>query len=113
MDERPLEPGSERREVVERTEVVHGDATRVPERDRVVVHDRSSGVGWILLIPLLLIVLALLWYVFARGERQTIDVPAVEVPTVEAPAPDQRIEINLPERREVVPETPARTEPQP
>jgi hypothetical protein len=111
MEERPRDPGVEREEVVERREVVERDtrAGPPPERDRVVVHERRGPGPAIWIIPLLIVVGLLLWYVLTRGERTQIQVPEIEAPRIEAPSPEpQRIEINLPERTE-----PAQPAPQP
>jgi hypothetical protein len=94
MDERPREPRVERHEVVERHETVERDG----RAETVTVHQRPSN-AWLWMIPLLLIVLLLLWYVLSRGERNQIELPAIDRPVVESPQPDRRIEIQLPERQ--------------
>jgi hypothetical protein len=113
MEERPRDPGVERQEVIERREVVERDRPV----DRVTVHERSGGTAaWIWIVPLLLVVLLLLWYVMTRGEPTQLEVPTIQTPTVEAPRqPDTRIEIQLPERAPAQPDAPAAqpTEPQP
>jgi len=84
-----------RREIVEHREVVERSVG--PERDPV----RQSGpnLNWLLLTVLLLVVVALTWFIFSRGEPQRpldnvqINVPTVEVPTVRE---ERRIEVQVP-----------------
>ncbi len=103
MDERPRDPNIERQEVVERREIVERDRPV----DRVTVHERRGPSPAIWLIPLLIVVALLLWYVMTRGERTQLEVPTIEAPRIESPQPDTRIEIQLPERSPAPAEAPA------
>jgi hypothetical protein len=94
MDEIPREPRVERHEIVERHETVE----RNGDPDTVTVHQRPSN-AWLWMIPLLVVVLLLLWYVLSRGESSQIELPSIERPVVESPQPDRTIEIQLPERQ--------------
>jgi hypothetical protein len=100
MDERPRDPNIERQEVVERREIVERDRTVARDPvDRVTVHESRGPRAAIWLIPLVIVVALLLWYVMSRGQPTQLEVPSIEAPRIESPQPDTRIEIELPERR--------------
>jgi hypothetical protein len=105
MEDRPREPVPPRDEVVERHEVVEQRVTR----DGAYRGGTRPVSSWIWLVPLLIVVVLLVWYVLTRGERREgpIEVPRMETPTIERPAPEQRIEIEMPAPREQQPAAPA------
>jgi hypothetical protein len=100
MNERPEQPAAERREVIERREIVDGPAERPPRAD-----PRPRGAPaatvWLWLIPLLAVVVFLVWFILSRGEPQNplqnleVDVttprveppPQQQAPRIEVPAP--------------------------
>jgi hypothetical protein len=90
--EHPPEPPLEREEVVER-QVVTESRTYPAARTR----DRTWGL-W--LIPLLVVVIALVWYALTRGQPQSVTIPEVEVPAAEPARTEQRIEIDVVEPRQ-------------
>jgi hypothetical protein len=98
-------PPPERDEVIERREVVERrtPADRAPVRETVrePVREpaRGPGVTPIVLVLLLLVVIGLVYFIFARGQpAQPLDNVQIEVPTVEAPvvSEERRIEIQTP-----------------
>jgi hypothetical protein len=122
MDESTRRPTPGPGERIERTEVVQNtsDATRRPapgervERHEVVERVASDAAPppratpmWVWVLPLVLVVLALAWFIFARGEPADplsslpdVDVdPVVEQTRIEAPT----VEISPPPVIEVVP----------
>jgi cytoskeletal protein RodZ len=93
MDDRHREPRAGSREVVERHEVVERSSGPGPAREP------GASTNWLLIVVLLVVVLALVWFIFSRGEPQRplenveVNVPTVEVPTVRE---ERRIEIQTP-----------------
>jgi hypothetical protein len=106
MEERPREPRVERHEVIERHETVE----RNGEADTVTVHQRSSN-AWLWIVPILVVVVLLLWYVMSRGEPTQLELPDIDRPVVESPQPDRTIEIQLPERQAAPTPEPSTPEP--
>jgi hypothetical protein len=100
MDERPQDPTRER-EIVERHEIVERD---VPARGTAgapppAAPRAAAGTpAWLWVIPLLVVVIGLIWYVLSTGQRREgpIDLPSVEVPSVQRQAPTQRVEVGAP-----------------
>ena len=92
MDEQ-TRPPVERQEVVERHEITERETVSPGAEPRPV--GRSST--WLWAIPVVLVVAFLAWFALSRGEPQQIDMPEMEAPSIEMPAPEQNIEINMPE----------------
>lgn len=104
-------PPPERREVIERHEVVErSDAPGPPA-----AAPRSGGFDWIWVVLLVLVALGLVWFVFSRGQplrwgdggNLEVEIPRVEVPRVEPPQVERRIEIAVPQ----APPAPTQEEP--
>jgi hypothetical protein len=93
MDHRTREPVPGPNETVERREIIerHDRGTAAPSPNR-----GTSNAIW--LLPLLLVVIGLVWFIFARGEpvdtrNLEVNVPQVEVPRV---TEERRIEVQVP-----------------
>jgi|GEM_PF-3772382 len=105
-------PAPERDEVIERRETVerHTTADRDPVRETVRAPARGPGVTPIVLVLLLLVVIGLVYFIFARGQpAQPLDNVQIDVPTVEAPVirEERRIEVQTP-----APSQPTQPDPQ-
>lgn len=92
MDEQPRQP-VERQEVVERHEITERETVPPAAEPR----QRVGSSAWLWVIPLVLVVGFLAWFALSRGEPEQIDLPEMEAPNIEMPAPEQNIEINMPE----------------
>ncbi len=94
-------PPPERREVIERHEVVERNDAPVPPA----AEPRSGGLDWIWVVLLVLVALVLVWFVFSRGQPIRwgdggdieLEIPRVEVPQVEPPQVERRREVPVPQ----------------